>query len=134
MNYLLDTNVCIYIIKEKPESVIKKFERISPMEVGVSIITVAELEFGVAKSQYPEKNRKALEQFILPLIILPFDLEDTRAYGDIHHHLESRGTPIGAMDMLIAAQARRREVVLVSNNEQEFSRIPGLRVENWVEH
>ena len=133
MKYLLDTNICIYIIKEKPKSVIKKFEQISPMEVGVSTITVAELEFGVAKSQYPEKNRKALEWFILPLIILPFNLEDTRAYGDIRHHLESKGTPIGAMDMLIAAQARQREVILVSNNEQEFSRIPGLKVENWVE-
>ncbi len=132
MNYLLDTNICIYIIKRKPLEVLDKFRRISLQRIGVSSITLAELAYGVAKSRFPEKNHDAFFRFIMPITLVPFDVEDTRYYGQICHQLRSEGTPIGQMDMLIAAQALRHDSILVTNNTREFERIPELRLENWV--
>lgn len=132
MRYLLDTNICIYIIKRKPPEVLERLTSLDPEEVGVSSITVAELEYGVAKSSRPRQNRDALINFLAPLQILAFDDEAARHYGDIRVHLEKAGKPIGAMDLLIAAHARSLSLTLVTNNEKEFSRVPGLVVENWT--
>ncbi|OUL23254.1 VapC toxin family PIN domain ribonuclease [Nostoc sp. RF31YmG] len=133
MRYLLDTNICIYIIKQKPQKVLDKFQTLSICDVGISSITVAELEYGVAKSQQQEKNRTALLQFLLPLEIVDFKPAAATIYGSIRSDLESRGIIIGAMDMLIAAHALSLGVILVTNNIREFSRIPTLLLENWVD-
>jgi len=132
MKYMLDTNICIYLIKQKPPEVLDKFAALSFGDVGVSAITVAELQYGVRKSQYPERNQQALEQFTLPLIIAGFDHNAAAAYGSIRATLERQGTPIGALDTLIAAHALSLGVTLVTNNEREFSRVPNLTVVNWA--
>ncbi|BCL34658.1 type II toxin-antitoxin system tRNA(fMet)-specific endonuclease VapC [Nostoc sp. MS1] len=132
MQYLLDTNICIYLIKQKPQKVLDKFQTLSIFEIGISSITVAELEYGVAKSQQKEKNRTALLQFLLPLEIVEFNQASATIYGSIRSYLESQGSVIGAMGMLIAAHALSLGVTLVSNNIREFSRIPNLLLENWV--
>lgn len=132
MKYLLDTNICIYLIKRKPVRVMKGFNAHSVGEIGVSSITVSELWYGVAKSKQRKVNRQALEQFLLPLTVVAFDEDAAEVYGEIRAALERAGQPIGAMDMLIAAQAVSRGVVLVTNNEREFSRVPRLMVENWA--
>ncbi|RCJ33975.1 twitching motility protein PilT [Nostoc punctiforme NIES-2108] len=133
MRYLLDTNICIYLIKQKPQKVLDKFQTLSISDVGISSITIAELEYGVAKSQQQEKNRIALMQFLLPLEIVEFNQASATIYGSIRSDLENRGLIIGAMDMLIASHALSLGVTLVTNNVREFSRIPTLLLENWVE-
>jgi len=133
MRFLLDTNICIYIIKQKPPKVFDKFQTLNPLDVGVSSITVAELEYGAYKSQRQEQNRAALSQFLIPLEILPFDERATQTYGQIRAELERRGTVIGSMDMLIASQAISLGLTLATNNVRELSQIPGLTLENWVE-
>jgi tRNA(fMet)-specific endonuclease VapC len=133
MRYLLDTNICIYIIKQKPQKVLDKFQTLQISDIGISSITVAELECGVAKSQQQEKNRNALLQFLLPLQIVEFNQASATIYGEIRSNLESKGVVIGAMDMLIAAHALSLGVTLVTNNVREFSRITNLSLENWVE-
>ncbi|BAZ32314.1 PilT domain-containing protein [Cylindrospermum sp. NIES-4074] len=133
MQYLLDTNICIYLIKQKPQKVIEKFQTLTISDIGISSITVAELEYGVAKSQQQEKNRAALLQFLLPLQIVEFNQVSATIYGTIRSDLESRGLVIGAMDMLIASHALSLGVTLVTNNVREFSRIPALLLENWAE-
>jgi len=132
MKYLLDTNICIYIIKKKPEEVIKRFLKMKPDSIGISSITVSELYYGIAKSSKPNENTIALEQFILPLTMLDFNKEDSIAYGRLRAKLEQKGKLIGAMDMLIAAQALSRDLIIVTNNEREFKKIEGLSVENWI--
>jgi len=132
VRYLLDTNICIYLIKQKPIRVMEKFNAYSVGEIGVSSITVGELWYGVAKSERREENEQALEQFLLPLIVAEFDEGAAEVYGEIRAALEKDGRPIGAMDMLIAAHAVSLGVVLVTNNEGEFSRMPELIVENWA--
>ena len=129
---LLDTNICIYIIKNKPESVRQHFSRYTLGEIAISSITVAELAHGVAKSANQTKNREALEEFLLPLTIIPFDTQDAHAYGQIRANLERRGEVIGNMDMLIAAQALAKNCKIVTNNTREFERVEGLVCENWV--
>jgi len=129
---LLDTNICIYVIKRKPAEVLQRFLAYAVGDIGVSSITVAELWYGVQKSGRPAQNREALEQFLLPLMVASFDDEAAAVYGSIRAGLERLGTPIGALDMLIAAHALALDVSLVTNNTTEFARIPGLRVENWV--
>jgi len=133
MNYLLDTNTCIYIINKKPPSAIKRIRTKRPEEVAISTITIAELEYGVARSKFPERNRVALMEFLLPFTILEFDQSAATYYGIIRSSLDSLGKPIGAMDTLLAAQARSRDLILVTNNEKEFRRVEGLHIENWVE-
>lgn len=133
MRYLLDTNICIYVIKRRPPQVLARFQRCAVGDIGLSTVTVAELQYGVAKSAFPERNQQALAAFTLPLEILPFDAPAAAAYGPIRATLERQGTSIGAMDLLIAAHAVSLGVILVTNNLREFGRVPGLQVENWVD-
>ncbi|MBW4516261.1 MAG: type II toxin-antitoxin system VapC family toxin [Timaviella obliquedivisa GSE-PSE-MK23-08B] len=133
MQFLLDTNICIYIIKRKPQQVLNRFQTLNISDIGVSSITVAELEYGAYKSQRIEQNRVALGQFLTPLEVLPFDEQSTQIYGNLRAALEHQGNIIGAMDLLIAAQAKSLGLTLVTNNTSEFSRIPDLNLQNWVE-
>ena len=132
MKMILDTNICIYIIKQKPKSVLQRFVAFPVSDLGISVITLAELEYGASKSSAPIRNRDALEQFVSPLEIAVFERKATVAYGKIRALLERRGGPIGSMDLLIAAHALSLDVRLVTNNLKEFKRVPGLAVENWV--
>jgi tRNA(fMet)-specific endonuclease VapC len=135
MNYLLDTNICMYIINNKFEYLKKKIEAIGLEEIGISTLTIAELEYGIEKSQsrFTDRNRNALLKFLIPFAIVPFDQSDTTYYASIRNQLQKSGQIIGNMDLLIAAQAVARDVILVTNNEREFQRIPELKLENWVE-
>ncbi len=132
MKYLLDTNICIYLINRKPPQVLRHFQKHTPGDIGVSSITVAELQFGVQKSRYPEQNRNALELFLLPLLIADFDTQAAVIYGNLRATLEKAGTPIGALDTLIAAHALSLDATLVTNNIREFSRVSGLSLEDWA--
>ncbi|MBI2340755.1 MAG: type II toxin-antitoxin system VapC family toxin [Deltaproteobacteria bacterium] len=132
MQFLLDTNICIYLIKKKPPSVLARFRALKPGDVGVSSITTAELHYGVEKSQFPDKNRQALAEFLLPLELAPFDEKAAAVFGKIRTVLERKGRVIGSYDMLIAAHAISLDATLVTNNTREFSRIADLKVKNWV--
>ena len=132
MKVMLDTNICIYVIKQKPRSVLERFVAFPVGDLGISVITLAELEYGASKSSEPDRNREALEQFVSPLEIAVLDRLATSVYGRIRALLEKRGRPIGSMDLLIAAHALSLNVRLVTNNMREFKRVPGLRVENWA--
>jgi tRNA(fMet)-specific endonuclease VapC len=132
MHYLLDTNICIYIIKKKPISVFERVREIPFGQIGISVITIAELEYGVRKSSDPDKNLLALNQFLIPFEIFSFDFAATIEYGKIRSGLELKGTPIGPLDTLIAAHAKSLNLTLVTNNEKEFNRVEGLQIENWV--
>jgi len=129
---LLDTNMCIYIIKRKPDEVVRRFQQYHPGDIGISSISLAELQYGVAKSQACQRNAEALSEFLIPLEILPFGETETHAYGIIRTALEQQGKIIGAMDLLIAAHAITLGAVLVTNNVKEFDRVPNLKIENWV--
>lgn len=132
MKYMLDTNICVYLIKKKPESVLKNLHSNMDYGIAISAITLAELIHGVEASAYPEKNALALNQFLSIVDILPFDDEAAVEYGKICATLRRQGTPIGAMDMLIAAHAKAKGLVIVTNNVREFERVEGLVLENWV--
>jgi tRNA(fMet)-specific endonuclease VapC len=134
MRYLLDTNICIYIIKRSPPDVYERFRRLHVGDIGVSAITYCELQFGVARSSKPNENQLALNEFLSPLEVLDFPAGAASAFGEIRAHLQRVGTPIGNFDLLIAAHARHQGLTLVTNNLEEFKRVPGLKVENWVEH
>jgi tRNA(fMet)-specific endonuclease VapC len=129
---MLDTNICIYIIKQKPPEVLKRFLEYQVGDITISAVTLAELRYGVAKSRYRGKNAKALDEFILPLEVLPFDEDATKSYGEIRAALEKAGTPIGSMDLMIAAHAASLDMTLVTNNTREFSRVSGLKVADWT--
>jgi tRNA(fMet)-specific endonuclease VapC len=129
---MLDTNTCIYIIKRKPSAVLDRFRRTKISQIGISSITLSELSYGVSKSSKPEQNQIALAQFIAPLEIMSYSHESAQYYGDLRAYLEKQGTPIGSLDMLIAAHALSIDCILVTNNEKEFNRIPKLKIENWV--
>ncbi len=133
MKYLLDTNICIYIIRQKPPQVLQKFFAYAPSEIGISVITLAELQHGVYKSNRPEQSAQALAQFLLPLTVVDFTPDAAVIYGKIRAHLEKQGTPIGPLDVFIAAHALQLNLMVVTNNVGEFSRVPDLRVENWAE-
>ena len=132
MKYLIDTNICIYIMNKLPAGVIKKFKQFALGDVGISTITVSELQYGVAKSIHRKENQQRLEQFMAPLEILAYDEMAAKAYGDIRFHLEKYGQPIGPLDVLIAAHALSKNLILVTNNDKEFKRIKNLQVENWT--
>ena len=132
IKHMLDTNICIYIIRKKPERVLRRLRRYRVSEIGVSAITLSELEYGVAKSIKPRQNKLALTEFLAPIEILPYDDMTARQYGELRAHLERDGTPIGSLDMLIAAHALSLKCTLVTNNEVQFQRVPGLKVENWA--
>ena len=132
MKLNLDTNICIFIIKQQPKNVLKRFLEYQAGDIGISSITLSELRYGVAKSQHITKNTKALDEFIVPLEVIPYDEEAALAYGIIRSNLEKAGTPIGSMDMLIAAHAVSLGVTLVTNNTREFVRIPELTIIDWA--
>lgn len=132
MKLLLDTNICIYIIKQQPVAVLKHFLEYQIGDIGISSITLSELRYGVAKSTHQEKNAEALDEFVTPLEVVSFDEEAAHMYGDIRAALEKAGTPIGAMDMLIAAHAVSLGIPLVTNNPREFVRIPTLTIIDWI--
>jgi len=134
MRYLIDTNICIYIINQHPVEVIKKFKQINVGDIGVSSITVSELQYGVSKSGCREKNQQRLNEFLLPMRILAFDENAAKCYGDIRYQLERQGQIIGPLDLLIAAHAISEQLIMVTNNDKEFRRIQNLTVENWAEN
>lgn len=133
MRVLLDTDTCIYLIKRKPRSVLERLADLDLGDVGLSSITVAELEFGVEKSRQSDRNRGALEQFLRPFVVAPFDHAAAMVYGRVRARLEATGGPIGPLDTLIGAHALALAVTLASNNVREFSRIPDLCFETWVD-
>lgn len=130
--YLLDTNICIYIIKKKPVKVLETLKSRFNEGIYISAITVAELEYGISKSIYPEKNRIALIEFLSIFNIVPYDDIDAVAFGNIKSYLEKKGNSIGPMDLLLASQAISKNLTFVTNNEKEFNRVSGLRIENWI--
>lgn len=132
MKYMLDTNTCIYIIKQKPVEVIERFRKLQISQVSISSITLSELEYGVIKSSKPEQNRSALAQFLAPIEILPYDDAAAQHYGELRVYLEKSGAPIGSLDMLIAAHALSTSCILITNNVKEFERVPNLKIDNWV--
>jgi len=134
MEFMLDTNICIYIIKQKPLDVINRFKQIESSQIGISSITLSELFYGVSKSSKPAQNQIALAQFVAPFEILPYDDDAAQYYGGLRAHLEKRGMTIGSLDMLIAAHALSIASTMVTNNEREFSRIPNLKIDNWVKN
>lgn len=131
MSYLLDTNICIYIINRKPPHVIEKFHQYRMGEIAISSVTAAELAFGVEKSG-SVRNRQALDKFFAPLEILPFDTESIWHYATVRNQLQQNGLVIGALDMMIAAHALALNATLVTNNTREFERVIGLKLENWA--
>ena len=130
--FMLDMNICIFLIKNKHEKLIARVIRHDPKDIVISSITVAELEYGIQKSAYYEKNKIALIKFLFPFAALPFDTNAAGLYGSVRALLEKRGLPIGPMDLLIAAHAASLKATLVTNNTREFARVPGLKVENWI--
>ncbi len=132
MSYLLDTNICIYALKSRPPEVLARLRALSPADVALSVVTLLELRQGAEGSQQPDVAHARLDAFAAPLRVLPFEEEDALAGARLRAALFRRGRPIGDLDSLIAAQAVTRDLTLVTNNLREFSRIPGLRTENWV--
>lgn len=130
--YLLDTNICIYIINSTPKQVIERIKKLKPHQIKLSSISLAELEYGVSKSHYRDKNRKALIHFVSAFDIVEFNDSDAEVYGLIRAELEKKGQVIGPYDMQIAAQAITRDLILVTNNVAEFSRISNIKLENWI--
>lgn len=133
MIYMLDTNICIYAMKNRPEKVLRRLKEELDNGVCISSITLAELEYGMKHSSDPAKNEQALLRFLVPFSVLAFGPSAASEYGEIRAYLQSKGTPIGPLDMLIAGHARSENMVLVTNNVREFERVPGLKLENWAE-
>ena len=131
--YLLDSNICIYLINGRPIKVVQKIKEYNPPEIKLSSISIAELEYGVSKSENREKNRQALINFASAFDIVDFNDDDAEIYGMIRADLERKGQVIGPYDMQIAAQAISRNMVLVTNNVREFCRVKNLKIENWAE-
>lgn len=132
MTYLIDTNICIYLIKQRPAHILKKLRQFSINDIKISSISVAELQYGIAKSQRSQHNQTVLDEFLVPFEIVTFDHHHSFAYGEIRATLEKAGNPIGSMDMLIAAHALADKHTLVTNNTKEFTRIKALSVEDWT--
>ena len=131
MKYLLDTDICIYLINERPRKVLARFRRHAVGDIGVSTVTVSELAWGVAKTG-SARNRAALDAFLLPIEIAAYDLAAALRYGEVRAELARRGRPIGPLDTMIAAHALSLGATLVTNNLREFGRVPDMAVENWV--
>ncbi len=130
MKYLLDTDTCIYALKQQT-AVLERLLSRSRADVAVSVVTEGELRTGAAKSSSPVKTMRTVENFLRPLTVVEFTSDDAASYADVRAKLERAGTPIGPLDTLIAAQAVGRKLILVSNNQSEFGRVAGLRLENW---
>jgi len=134
MIVMLDTNTCIALIKRKPVYALQKFSEYQVGDVGLSAVTLAELRYGVSKSQHQARNQAALDEFMLPLEVAAFDEQATVAYGVLRAALEKQGTPIGPLDTMIAAHALSLGVALATNNTREFNRVPKLMVVDWIKH
>ena len=134
MKLMLDTNTCIALIKRKLPQVLQKLDEYQVGDICISSITLAELRYGVAKSQHQEKNQSALNESILPLEVAAFDEAATECYGKVRAALEKQGTPIGPLDTMIGAHALCLDVILVTNNTREFNRVDGLKVVDWINH
>ena len=132
MKYLLDTNICIYLIKRKPIEVFNRFQSHRIHEVAISVVTYFELQYGIEKSKFRIKSENALRNFIKNLNVFVLDMEASAKAASVRAYLETKGTPIGAYDLLIAGTALARKMVLVTNNTNEFERVPGLLLENWI--
>ena len=132
MTYLIDTNICIYILNQRPQKVIQRFRRFDPGEIRVSTITISELQYGVSNSKYRRQNQTRLDDFLVPFDVLAYDGKAASVYGKLRFALEQKGQPIGPLDLLIAAQAFAHRLTLVTNNTKEFERIDGLAIENWA--
>lgn len=132
LTYILDTNICIYIAKQKPANVLQKFTELQVGEAGISIISYGELFYGAQKSLRSTETLAALEELMRLILPLPMPVNTGKYYGEIRHELEKQGEIIGGNDLWIAAHALALDLTLVTNNEKEFSRIKGLRLENWV--
>jgi tRNA(fMet)-specific endonuclease VapC len=132
VKYLLDTNICIFVIKRKPATVLARFQLHPPDDVAISSVTLAELRYGADKSSRPQQNHAALEAFLAPLSVVDFDSQAAESYGKVRAELERRGTPIGPLDTLIAAHSLALGTTLVTTNTSEFSRVPGLNIEDWT--
>lgn len=133
VQYILDTNICIYISKKQPRHVLERFEKLQVNSVGMSVITYGELFFGAQKSQNSVKALDSLAQISSYIPPLPISMKVGSIYGNIREHLEKKGTPIGSNDLWIAAHALDLGAILVTNNQKEFNRVPLLLTENWVE-
>ncbi len=130
--YMLDTNTCIYVIKKRPPKVLQHFETVTNQQICISVVTQAELQYGVERSAKTAHNQHVLDEFVARLAVWPWDQDAVAHYGRIRRQLEQKGTPIGNMDLLIAAHALSRSCVLVTNNIKEFKRVPGLKTANWI--
>ena len=130
--FLLDTNICVFLMKNKYPELAEKLLNRDPSEIAVSSVTVYELEYGAAKSQWPERNRNNVRLFLAPFTIIPFDVNDAIMAGEIRHLLEKAGTPIGPYDLQIAAQGLARGFTVVTHNTGEFSRVPNLQLTDWI--
>ena len=131
--YLLDTNICIYFMKNSYPNLTQKLLSHHPSDLMISTVTVFELEYGAAKSNWGERTRQRLAMFLAPFNILPFSSDDAILAGSIRGKLEKQGIKIGAYDVQLAGQALSRNLILVTHNTGEFNRVPGLRLEDWVE-
>jgi len=131
LRYLLDTNICIHVLKHKPESARRQFNH-HAAHLSTSSVVMAELRHGAEKSARPTENRDALETLAARLTVLPFDDRAADHYGRIRAELERAGRPVGSYDLMIAAHARSLGLTLVTNNTREFERVPGIVLENWV--
>ena len=131
--YLLDTNICIYIQRKKPEEVLARFQKLKHGDAAISVITWGELVYGAEKSQQRKMALQLLEEFKTFIPVLPMPENAGKTYGVIRASLESQGKPIGNNDLWIAAHAKAASLIVVTNNEQEFQRVPGLKVQNWVD-
>ena len=131
MRYMLDTDICIYTINERPSAVLRAFREFQGAGLGVSSVTAAELFYGVARTASP-RNLEALRRFLATLEVAPFDEQAAELSGSLRAWLTAQGTPIGPYDTLIAAHAHALGATLVSNNTREFARVPGLKLENWA--
>ena len=132
--YLLDTDTCTYLIKKRPSKALAELQSKEISTVAISSISLSELEYGVAKSARPQQNKLALAHFLAPLEVLPYNDFAAARYGPVRALLESQGTPIGPLDLLIAAHALALEAILVTNNVSEFGGVSELVVENWAEN
>ena len=130
--FLLDTNICIYIQRQRPENVLERFQKLEPGDAAISVITWGELLYGAEKSRQRKKVLQLLAEFKTFVPVLPIPEAAGNTYGIIRASLESHGQPIGNNDLWIAAHAKAAELTIVTNNEREFRRIPGLKVQNWV--
>ena len=133
MQFLFDTDICIYLIKERPPAVLDRFRRHSPQDCAISTITFFELHYGVEESQHRRRSEAALAKFMLPLNLIDFDISAAREAAAIRAELEKKGLPIGPYDLLIAGLARSRDMTLVTNDTEEFGRVAHLHMENWAQ-